>query len=182
MPVTTFSRFFPAGHPNAGKKTFFVEQILTSIYGPDFDFHFDDYLRKLNPDVPEKLLDELRESLDPEQDGIKMHTIRKGDKCRACNKYSFRVWSGRPYMSRQIVIVPEVEIVRVANIHITGDRSIEIGGGFFGIMDEPYGSRKMLTELAKNDGLAPSDFTEWFKPNLPFTGQIRFWKDCDMPY
>lgn len=68
---------------------------------------------------------------------------------------SIRVWSGKPYNSKQ------VEIFRYDNTWGVGIQKLEnfrshlaptIGGNYFDWMD-----------VAKNDGLSFEDFYEWFK-------------------
>ena len=179
--VTTFSRFFPHGHPRAGEPTYFVEQILNCLYPEGFDFHFEDYLRELNPDLPEALLDEFRESLHPNINKEKLHTIRAGKGCKAGDMFSPRVWSSRPYMSKQIIFAPDQELKSVIDVEINKLWQVWFNGELCGDLHWPNQFEK-LKDLSLNDGLDTTDLRSWFEKRLPFSGQIRIWSDKKLPY
>lgn len=135
--VITFSRTFPAYHPQKGQPTLFVESIIS---------------------------------------GEKKHTIRAGHRWSVGDKFSPRVWSGKPYNSPQIIIAPDMEIKKVWNIEIFN----ELGCIYIGVRQNkntflllPFG------DVAKNDGLTFQEMLWWFnvKPDKLFTGQIICWNE-----
>lgn len=165
--VIIFSRVFPAYHPKVGQPTYFVEQIYNSIYR-DKSGDWSDALGTTSNyvvDVDTTIL------------GRKHHTIRNGNRWKVGDKFSPRVWSGKPYNSKQIILCPDVEIVATYNFDIDeyGVISSSIIGG--------RGYYDIIGEVAKNDGLELCDFEAWFKlnkpkPLKPFEGQIICWQDC----
>ncbi len=150
--VLTFSRYFPSYHPRKGEDTFFVEQILNSI-------------------APKTKLSDIDQSLLPiindfaYMDGAqKHHTIRAGNRWKVGDKFSPRVWSGKPYCSKQITIAPDIEIKKVWEFEVQGNTFLM--------------SRTRIVsmrEIAENDGLILEDLLSWF--NKPFTGQIICWNE-----
>jgi hypothetical protein len=150
--VITFSRFFPKYHPKAGQPTYFVEKLLSSI-----NYKYYDEDRQFNP----------RLSVDGFEP--KHHTIRKGNRWKVGDKFSPRVWSGKPYNSKQIIICPDIEIKQVFNF--TKDL----------ISDKWYVNGVEMSsaeriDLAQNDGLLYKDLLDWFQK--PFNGQIICWSDA----
>src|SRR5688572_890388 len=106
MKVITFSRFFPKQHVRAGDATEFVEKIWEGL--GFFDGH------SILPDVFEKWADG---SFTP-----KWHTIRAGNRWKVGDVFSPRVWSGVPYKSKQIEIVPGgIKIEKLWNFKIVKD-------------------------------------------------------------
>lgn len=150
--VLTFSRTFPAHHPKAGQPTFFVEKILQSL-SKDRIFHTPDDL-KTNPQATMKVFQP------------KHHTIRAGNRFKIGDKFSPRVWSGKPYCSPQIIIAPDITVEKVWKF--------EIRGGTVLIDDVEINADK-INRIALNDGLDIDDFWKWFKYPQPFTGQIICW-------
>lgn len=151
--VITFSRVFPKYHPKAGQPTYFVEKLLSSI-----NYKYYDEDRQFNPRLSV-------DSFEP-----KNHTIRNGNRWKVGDKFSPRVWSGKPYNSKQIIIAPDIEIVKVWDI------GLRVRGDF----KELYCNDCDLTgtsiyEIAKNDGLSVADLFSWF--DKPFEGQIICWNN-----
>jgi len=112
--VITFSRVFPAHHPKAGQETHFVEQIwnglnILSLPVPK------------NKDLPHDFMWSI---LPLSNYGYKYHTIRAGNRWKVGDKFSPRVWSDKPYKSKQIIIAPDIEVVKVWDVEI----AIELGG------------------------------------------------------
>lgn len=193
MRVTTFSRQFPAYHPKAGTPTHFVEKIWHSLGVSDLINKYGSIrymLYALNPDKEAAFIDQFADNKDRiscihEWNAVvpKHHTIRKGKSKKVGDKFSPRVWSGAPYNSKQIVIAPDIEIVKVWNLDI----DIVINGPFAQPAIKLDG--KMVGEvtqnmLAANDGLTSEDMYEWFKPSFKkgFSGQVICWnKDVDYP-
>lgn len=170
--VLTFSRTFPVYHPRKGDDTNFVEQIWNS-------------LNELKLPVPKNkdFTHEFMWSILPLSNfGIKYHTIRAGNRWKVGDKFSPRVWSGKPYASKQIIIAPDIEVKKVF------DFKIEIDEDYLCVLIDDYPfyeeNSTMVTQvealetLAKNDGLTIEDFKAWFKwGKKTFIGQIISWND-----
>jgi hypothetical protein len=162
--VITFSRVFPAYHPKAGQPTGFIEKIFHSIYKDKPSMFFDAKLGNI--------------WLDPHLTGEKHHTIRNGNRWKVGDKFSPRVWSGKPYNSKQIIIAPDIEIKKIWDVKVekevyynenTGVKvitKISINGAHKTANYEP---------LAKNDGLSLDDLCHWFAK--PMIGQIICWNE-----
>lgn len=156
--VIIFSRVFPKHHPKSGKQTYFVEKIWESI---NYD---------IPGDLHSSLVKESGNYLFREDILPKHHTIRAGKHWKVGEKFSPRVWSGKPYMSKQIIIAPDIEIKKIWDI------GLRISGDF----KEFYCNDCDLTgtsisKIAENDGLELNDFLSWF--NKPFEGQIICWNN-----
>ena len=150
----TFSRYFPATHPKKGQPTHFVEQIYISNPLPTGFW----------------LENGFADNLDKSINNPKHHTIRAGNRWRVGDRFSPRVWSGKPYASKQIIIAPDIEIKKIWNIDIMHDHS------WFSVMID--GKETHWHELAKNDGLSSVDFMDWFKKSANmFIGQIICWNE-----
>lgn len=176
--VLILSRVFPKYHPKAGKPTDFVEQFWNSfnfklnnddelIYSFDlFDLQF------VNPKLKHGfILSDFRKTLKNQVTlkSKKRYTIRKGNRFKKGDFFSPRVWSNKPYNSKQIIIDDDREVLETFEIKITKDHQIYIND----IWHCAYGSGA-YNDLAENDGLRPEDFKAWFN-NLPFEGQIICW-------
>jgi len=137
----------------------------------DLNAHLNDYL----------LLSDFRKSILANY-GVnpdimpKKHTIRKGKRWKVGDKFSPRVWSGRPYASKQIIIAKDMTIERVLDIEI--DKL-----GFININGDYYNQITQCDYLAMNDGLEKDEFASWFDSNkLPFSGQMLIWDNTDLIY
>lgn len=178
MKVITFSRFFPVKHPRAGEPTYFVEKVLLGLLeARQFSIG--------------KCCELAREAGFPEShpmyyiDGIrgcefgsKYHTIRAGNRWKVGEQFSPRVWSGRPYASKQVQFAPPITIEKIWEVRI-GDDSYGEGLDVW-INDELLVNPIEINTLAINDGLSMSDFFDWFNihPKMKsegFTGQILCW-------
>lgn len=179
--VITFSRTFPAYHAKAGQPTYFVEKIWTSfrvtVYfkpnEPTYFYQDPDELLTLNKHFPYNLVSDLIKSIGNYSDKFepKHHTIRMGNRWKVGDKFSPRVWSGKPYQSKQIVIAPDIEIKQI----YTFSKDL-IGKDFYlnGFRLQP----NQLIDIAKNDGLELSDMLLWLKYPKPFSNaQIICWSD-----
>lgn len=162
MKVLTFSRKFPAYHPKAGQPTFFIEKLWQSFFELGLSYN-----------TPDILSEELETFSNPSHFiTAKSHTIRSGNRWKVGDKFSPRVWSGKPYVSKQITIAPDIEIKKIWTFEL-----INVAEG---ITDGFINGNKMVNPMAeiisKNDGLSFSDFRHWFgKKN--FEGQIICWND-----
>jgi hypothetical protein len=167
--VITFSRVFPKGHIRAGEPTFFVEQIYNSLLMTMDRFKLPDNI-------------EFLKSLSSRTDlGLKHHTIRAGNRFKAGEYFSPRVWSGKPYKSKQVIIAPDIEIKKVWDFGIEVDKdyiTVLIDGEVFAEENQSFITQKLALEtLAKNDGLFIENFKSWFQWGKPFYGQIICWND-----
>lgn len=170
--VITFSRTFPAYHPKKGQPTFFVEKFLRSW----------DQFHSFQQILEAKMLS--NEIIDIEQWRIckpKHHTIRAGKRFKVGEYFSPRIWSGKPYNSKQIVIAPDTQIKKIWDFEI-----IAIEKPLYGeyryfeikINDKLFVN---MNELSTNDGLSENDLWYWFtlspefKKKSKFSGQIICW-------
>jgi hypothetical protein len=189
--VITFSRVFPTYHPKKGEPTYFVEKLSKGF--PEYSA--DDFIA-LPSDPHKGLFNLIVLAIDKWMElAPKYHTIRSGSKWKVGDKFSPRVWSGKPYSSKMITIAPDIEIKKVWDITITtqdddGENDwsfIEINGKSYTVYSDEYLS-DTIKELAKNDGLSTTDLFEWFKLDRSrtqrengedkiFKGQIISWTD-----
>jgi hypothetical protein len=161
--VITFSRVFPKYHPKAGQPTYFVEKVYKSLF-----------IMKCVP--PELAIDFNFAVMNDDNYKAKHHTIRNGNKWKVGDKFSPRVWSGKPYNSKQIILADDVEIKQIYKVRIWRESllnwRIYINGEII--------SAPKISELAANDGLTHRDLLDWF--NVPiekkFEGQIICWSDA----
>ncbi len=163
MRVITFSRFFPTYHPRKGEETFFVEKILNGVAEKMPSGIVD--LNLLKNEVKGIINDFV---LLCSSDDIKSHTIRAGNRWKVGDYFSPRVWSGKPYASKQIEIAPPIEIKKIWTFEVKGKDYILEGN-----KDCDW------IEIAKNDGLSDDDFEYWFMTGKgkPFKGQIICWNE-----
>lgn len=149
--VITFSKTFPAYHPKAGQPTYFIEKISEGL------IYTDPYGTNFNPKIQPKY-----------------HTIRAGNRWKVGDKFSPRVWSDKPYNSKQVIIAPNIEIKKVWNIEI------EMPIRKLSVTNEEglwwqYDKGNAIQEIITNDGLLYEDFWEWFPKT--FKGQIICWNE-----
>lgn len=187
--VITFSRRFPAYHPKAGQPTYFVEKIIEWYFDMiPHNFHnIPEMIYQLNPNIPKEILDAFLDDLIGAVRDWKGHTVRGGNRFKAGDKFSPRVWgndinpkSGRsgPYHSKQIIFLPDIEVKKTWNFEIKQselscvDTDLFVDGRRINADLPPR-----LTEIANNDGLDVLDFLRWFQyPNF-FSGQIICWNE-----
>lgn len=158
-----FSRVFPKGHPQEGKETNFIQKIWVAISVPlPCSVHAD----KLNDEMWKLFRNCMLWR-------PKYHTIRKGNRFKPGDKFSPRIWSGKPYASKQIIIADDIEVKKTWDIEIDENGVIAINGHY--IEEDTY------DRLALNDGLLYEDFLAWFIPDFnkpkPFKGQIICWNE-----
>lgn len=179
--VMTFSRVFPSYHPKKSSQSNFVEKIHYSIWSSVSDDYIDmiDFIRDANKHLDRVVVNAFIDSLDMEtRFDPKHHTIRAGHRWKVGDKFSPRVWSGKPYQSKQIIIAPDIEVKKVWDVRIDLADQYET----VYILDE-NGDQKDVDEslLAKNDGLSDEDFYDWFDTpknrKSIFKGQIIAWNE-----
>lgn len=179
--VITFSRHFPKSHPRSGEPTYFVEKIWCSdfveINGVKFYVDYTEFLRNVNSNVPFEVLYEFAKSISNKQFDPKYHTIRSGHRFKVGDKFSPRVWSGKHYASKQIIIAPDIEVKKVWNIYIDENGVIDINGKYLHESDDCFFDFDACNKLAKNDGLDFADFASWFPLGKIFSGQIICWNE-----
>lgn len=180
MKVITFSRYFPKGHPKAGQPTNFVEKIwkgLSKRQAKD-DFETNNRINEYMGFCEENNIPVLSW-----YDAIsKHHTIRAGNRWKVGEWFSPRVWSDKPYRSKQIEFSPPLQIKKIWDFtiepHKEHDFAIHINDHY--VADWKFKTANiMLKDVAKNDGLSKEDFIEWFdcKKNPDFIGQIICWNE-----
>ena len=167
--IITVSRYFPKYHPKAGQPTWFVEKIWKSVllsrlmsipqsmgYEADYEKYFPCGFNDPNEDVSNH--------------NPKNHTIREGKRWNDGDMASIRVWSGKPYGSKQIAIAPDVKL-KVLDVEIDKQGVIKVEG-----------KETNAFRIAENDGLSLEDLRGWFAPSLPFSGQILIWSPSKVNY
>lgn len=171
-----FSTKFPAYHPRAGEPTNFIEKLWAHFY-PDgvppeiyeavfygvVGFEKRYFLTPKKNHNPIRRT-EIRYERSPNALPLlpKLHTIRRGKRWKAGDYANLKVWSGAPYRSKPIIIVPEAKIMKVYDFWKNGNL-IRI--------NKKRLIRSKLFMLAQNDGLSVTDMMDWF--NVPtFEGQV----------
>jgi hypothetical protein len=101
----------------------------------------------------------------------KHHTIRSGTRFKAGDFFSPRVWTGKPYASKQIQFHRDIEVKRTWKFEFTEDQLILIDDQLYAYTS----STDALRRLAGSDGLTQVDFFNWFPK--PFKGQIICWNE-----
>lgn len=162
--VLTFSRVFPAYHPKHGQHTYFVEKFLSSLNFAPVDFseqlsNIVDVFGYFNGEYAPK-----------------NHTIRAGYRFKTGDYFSPRVWSGKPYNSKQIVLCLDVEVKKVWDFEITDRGYVYVSGNrIWTDLNTPLIDD--VKKIANNDGLSSEDLLSWFKYPKPFKGQIICWNE-----
>ncbi len=101
--------------------------------------------------------------------GIKMHTIRAGHNWKDADMLDPRIWTGKPYSSKQ---------KQIKEPFPAGCQDIFIRwcpAGVFIFIDGVLKSQSLLNTIAKNDGLTDVDFDSWFFSHGEygtFSGQV----------
>ncbi len=159
MPkVIIFSTTFPAHHPLAGSPTYFVDQFLNSLNRwPQAENK-----TVINAELISTIY--FGNTLH-----CKHHTIRQGQRFKVGEFFSPRIWSGKPYASKQITICSPVRIEQIYNIEFDGQ-------AFY--IESNICKYPTVLKLASADGFLPyydflDAFTSWF--TAPFKGQIICW-------
>lgn len=98
----------------------------------------------------------------------KHHTIRAGHRWKVGDKFSPRVWSGKPYRSKQIQFAPEIEVQKIWRFEIDSHAVY---------LDGCYMPADTVGICANNDGLSFVDLMHWLRYPRHFTGQIICWNE-----
>ena len=165
--VLTFSRTFPSYHPSKGQPTYFVEKIWQCLFNKGLSYYDTNLEEELS------IFSNPSHFIKP-----KGHTIRAGHRWKVGDKFSPRVWSGKPYTTKQITIAPDIEIKKLFDVKI----EITDGIAFTFWVDDKNITTDAVVRLAKNDGSEVNDFLNWFadhpkKKESVFTGQIICWDE-----
>ena len=160
--VITFSRTYPSYHLRKGQPTYFVEKIWDSLGLP---LHQPTILAN---GLNEEYLNFQR--LGDDFIWPKHHTVRAGHRWKAGDWFSPRVWSGKPYNSKQIIIAPDIQIKKTYDFELQGGKAF--------IHDFMELNNIGLSTISKNDGLLLNDFVGWFNDfSKSFSGQIIIWNE-----
>jgi len=170
MKVITFSRTFPGYHPRKGEQTNFVEKIWEGLNRCQ---HTADEWRRWNVSELERRLPECVNTYAAHDFTPKYHTVRAGHRWKVGDWFSPRVWSGKPYNSKQIQFAPDIQIKKVWRLTIDTEGLFYLDGKLFAYPNSDFA----LVPLAKNDGLEMTDFLNWFKYPCFFDGQIISWNE-----
>lgn len=178
--VRTFSRHFPAHHHKANQATFFVEKIYASLQElPQYDNFFSKFeseIDSMNGMKPYSTVKDFLNSLQLSRSyKPKHHTVRAGHHFKVGDTFSPRVWSGKPYASKQMIIAPDIEVKKVWNFEMD-DYKILLNGHLFYHQHVSIWHEHM-EELALNDGLTMGEMFNWFRMPSKFEGQIICWND-----
>lgn len=167
--VITFSTTFPVKHPKAGKPTFFVEKIMAGLADMPGDW-------KMIDDFVQYDWKEYYGCVEP-----KFHTIRASKRWKVGDKFSPRIWSGKPYASKQLSFSCDLEIKKVWAFEMQPSNFVDECKFF---INGRSIEKESFIQVAKRDGLAPIDFATWFagsemmsSKRKPFEGQIICWND-----
>lgn len=104
----------------------------------------------------------------PILDGRKGTTIRKSARCKPGDILSLRVWTGKPYRSKQRELMP-IACQATANVRITSD-TISLDGMVC--------TERERDAIAKREGFTDwQAMKDWFTTThgLPFSGQMIIW-------
>lgn len=131
----------------AGELTFFHEALANALYDTEATLVVDD-----EEDISTQIFDR------------KIHTIRANyplwakriaevERGEAC--LSIRQWTGKPYRSKQVEIakLTKKNGVGIQKVELTNDLAECITGG----------RHYSYVDIARNDGLHPADWLDWFK-------------------
>lgn len=168
-----FSRQFSQEHPRAGEPTYFVEKLIQSFLLLDLLGYHTEHIKRLR-DLG--YLEISKIILDPME---KHHTIRAGHRFKKGDKFSPRVWAGKPYRSKQVILGPDVEVANTWNFEVDENGICSLNGRY--ILSEHEGTEEpLIEEIAKNDGLSTKDFVDWiiqpaYRNHTAFFGQIITW-------
>lgn len=149
--VITLSQTFPVGHPRAGKPTYFEDKFKNARYDAT---HIDEHTDAGLPNYD-----------------VKLHTLRGNWELwhkrfediyagKAC--LSVRIWSGKPYNSKQIEIarLTKEDGINVQLCCFPRDRDGMHSMSMAVVNGNKYVDGK---ELAKKDGLSYDDWKAWIR-------------------
>lgn len=166
--VITFSTKFPSYHPKAGQETNFIQKFWTSISVP------------LPVSVDAIALEDEAWKLLQHDWTPKHHTIRAGSRWKVGDKFSPRIWSGKPYNSKQLILADDVEIKNIYDFEIkTAYKDLPLDYETDIIINHRFyhTDSSIMKIIAQNDGLSLAELLQWFKYPKEFKGQIICWNE-----
>lgn len=169
--VIIFSTKFPSYHPRKGEETFFVEKLWKGLYtGNRMDGEYSIWTKhpRLMKAGHWQLPHVWRDQMNDKKFTPKYTTIRAGNRWKVGDKFSPRIWSGKPYYSKQIIVGPDIEIKKVWDVEFDSAGVIAINGFYTELEYEI---------IAQNDGLSIEDFYGWFPMDKELIGQIICWNE-----
>ena len=154
--VITLSQQFPAKHPRKGEPTGFVDKIQEAL---NYVKYFG--IGGMQPTKRAKI-HTMRTNWN-----LWSKRFRKIYEGKAC--LSLRVWSGKPYASKQVEIarLTKADGIGIQKLHLTDEIDMS---GEYGIVESTWelfgihGDTKVsYKHLAYNDGLSYEDWDAWFE-------------------
>ena len=165
--IITFSTRFPAYHPKVGEPTNFVEKIWESLIQLEEISISRCCELSRETGIGNYTMNSIRKiNFEP-----KFHTIRAGHRFKVGDWFSPRIWSGKSYHSKQIIIAPDIQVKKVWDFEFIHGSVISDND----VMTVVNGSIISILGLSENDGLTEEDFMYWF--NKDFNGQIICWNE-----
>ena len=115
--------------------------------------------------------------------GRKLQTVRPTPKRmpKPGDKISLRAWTGKPYRSKQRVLM-DTTITRVASFRMDYDDRNGMAWWEFEVDGTPMDSVEAV-QFAKSDGFASvPEMAEWFRSThgLPFEGIVIHWHNAEL--
>lgn len=187
--VIIFSEYYPKYHPKAGQPTYFPEKILAGLDMTKWcqwcalQEGFIDKNSELNKKLCYLFNDQISYQGQP-----KVHTIRRGNRWKVGDWFSPRVWSGKPYRSKQIQFAPDIQVKKVWKILVWWNNTICIwlqdeNTSEWTFINKSYEQHPSVPLIIHNDGIeTKEDFFSWLtygltKTKPAFEGQIICWND-----
>lgn len=145
--VITLSKRFPAGHNRAGDLTFFHEALSNALHNTEATLTVDD-ADDTSIQIYERKIHTIRANYPFWAKRIA--EVERGEAC-----LSIRQWTGKPYRSKQVEIarLTKEDGVGIQKVELTNDLAECITGG----------RHYSYVDIARNDGLHPADWLDWFK-------------------
>ncbi len=188
--VIIFSEFYPKYHPKAGKGTLFPEKIIAGLSNKSewLQWHIKEQLKDIPTSKVSMYYDNVIHDLTYYEENRKYHTIRRGNRWKVGDWFSPRVWSGKPYRSKQIQFAPDIQVKKVWKILVWWNNTIciwleEQNTKEWTFINKSYEQHPSIPLIIRNDGLeTKEDFFSWLtygltKTKPAFEGQIICWND-----
>lgn len=157
MKVITFSTEFPKWVDSTDRKTWFPEKIWANFPYEQIRPIWD----KIPPEIRDKHFSLFAYEQQIKCDWLKGTTIRAGRRWKVGDKFSPRIWTGKPYNSMQFAFLPELTVLKVEIFERNNYGNFFLNGRFLGDYQ--------IDKIAEHDGLGPGPFRSWF--HQEFSGQ-----------
>lgn len=170
--VITLAKTFPKGHPKAGEETDFQKKVIYAIMFNRADAEAKE-IKALKSFCCSTLADEFCDDSSVSEFYIpdKIHTIRTNmplwqrrikevEAGEAC--LSIRMWTGRPYLSKQMEIVRLTKEDGVGIQQLDG-YDVKAKNKVCKVYDTQGVKPVYAKKLARKDGLSLEDWRAWFK-------------------